>query len=173
LLSRQRAPITTSNVLSSSSPQKATDLSSGQPSAESPRPASTAQQQQPAESDQPVAKKTLADWMADDDGHEYFAEKRERGGRKKRRKNKDATKQEQSHPEEEWYQPYDPARATDYHAWMHSEARLEIEREWKEKLYEHRRRPEQRSPSRASSVASPPRTATSERVAIAQSMDTC
>jgi splicing factor 45 len=108
------------------------------------------------EEQQPAAKKTLADWMANDDDYEFYAEKRERGGRKKRKKNKDSAKQEdqqKQHPEEEWYQPYDPTRATDYHAWMRSDARVEIEREWKEKLYEHRRKASQRSMSEVSSEA--------------------
>ncbi len=66
-------------------------------------PGSTAQAPQPLKS-------TLADWTADgDDINNFYGEKRERGGRKKRKKNRQAQEIMQN-----WDDIYDPSRPNSY-----------------------------------------------------------
>lgn len=85
----------------------------------------------------PSAKTTLADWTADgedDDVNGSFrGEKRQRGGRKKRRKNK-----EESHVPQNWDDIYDPSRPNNYEDYKHSDEKLAEIREWKDRLYAHR-----------------------------------
>lgn len=87
-------------------------------------------------------KSTLADWTAaDDDDYEYTREKRQRGGRKKRKKNFE------TQVAQNWDDIYDPSRPTNYAEYRHSDEKIAEIREWKDRLYAHLRR---RSPSRYS-----------------------
>lgn len=83
------------------------------------------------------AKTTLADWAAtadDDDVNGFYAgEKRQRGGRKKRRKNREAETVIQN-----WDDIYDPSRPSNYEEYKHSEEKIREVREWKDRLYAHR-----------------------------------
>lgn len=101
--------------------------------------------------DQPLApppapsKSSIADWTtapADDQNVNdlYAGEKRTRGGRKKRKKNRA--------PEEviqNWDDIYDPSRPNNYEDYKNSEEKIREVREWKDRLYAHRIR--KRSPS--------------------------
>lgn len=84
----------------------------------------------------PVVRSTLADWTADDEDVNgfYAGEKRQRGGRKKRKKNvveKPAAV--------DWDEIYDPSRPSNYWEYIGSEEQMRERREWKDKLYAHRR----------------------------------
>ena len=85
----------------------------------------------------PPAKTTLADWTAEDQDNDvngfYSGEKRQRGGRKKQKKNKD-----ESHNPQNWDDIYDPSRPNNYEDYKHSDERILEIREWKDKLYAHR-----------------------------------
>jgi len=87
---------------------------------------------------------TLADWAADDDDVNgfYAGEKRQRGGRKKRKKNREAQELVQN-----WDDIYDPSRPNNYEEYKHSDEQIAEVREWKDRLYAHRMA---RSPSRDS-----------------------
>lgn len=87
---------------------------------------------------------TLADWAADDDDVNgfYAGEKRQRGGRKKRKKNREAQEFVQN-----WDDIYDPTRPNNYEEYKHSDEQIAEVREWKDRLYAHRMA---RSPSRDS-----------------------
>ncbi|GKZ46434.1 hypothetical protein AbraIFM66951_009376 [Aspergillus brasiliensis] len=90
-------------------------------------------------------KTTLADWAAteDDDVNGFYAgPKRQRGGRKKRKKNRDAQEFMQN-----WDDIYDPSRPNNYEEYKHSDEQIAEVREWKDRLYAHRMA---RSPSRDS-----------------------
>ena len=63
----------------------------------------------------------------------YGAEKRQRGGRKKRKKNKEETQIPQN-----WDDIYDPSRPNSYEEYKHSEEKISEMREWKDRLYAHR-----------------------------------
>ncbi|KAI5286895.1 hypothetical protein KEM54_006416 [Ascosphaera aggregata] len=81
----------------------------------------------------PATKFSAEDWVGEEDDDGFFAmEKRQRGGRKKRKKNREepiATN---------WDETYDPSRPTNLEEWLRSDARMVVEREWKERLYAHR-----------------------------------
>ena len=85
----------------------------------------------------PPAKTTLADWTAEDKDNDvngfYVGEKRQRGGRKKRKKNK-----EESHIPQNWDDIYDPSRPNSYDDYKHSDEKIMEIREWKDRLYAHR-----------------------------------
>lgn len=85
----------------------------------------------------PPVKTTLADWTAegeDNDVNEFYgSEKRQRGGRKKRKKNK-----EEYHAPQNWDDIYDPSRPNSYEDYKHSDEKIMEIREWKDKLYAHR-----------------------------------
>lgn len=87
---------------------------------------------------------TLADWAAEDDDVNgfYAGEKRQRGGRKKRKKNREAQEFVQN-----WDDIYDPTRPNNYEEYKHSDEQIAEVREWKDRLYAHRMA---RSPSRDS-----------------------
>ena len=93
--------------------------------------------QEPHESTQRSAPKTtIADWTADgdeDDVNGFYGEKRQRGGRKKRKKNK-----EESHIPQNWDDIYDPSRPNNYEEYKNSDEKIREVREWKDKLYAHR-----------------------------------
>lgn len=92
----------------------------------------------------PVVKSTLADWTTvgdDDDVNGFYGgEKRQRGGRKRRKKNR-----EEHVVVQDWDDIYDPARPNNYEEYKNSDEKIREVREWKERLYAHRRA--RRSPS--------------------------
>ncbi|PKX93125.1 putative G-patch DNA repair protein (Drt111) [Aspergillus novofumigatus IBT 16806] len=93
----------------------------------------------------PPVKTTLADWAAteeDDVNGFYVGEKRQRGGRKKRKKNREVQAFVQN-----WDDIYDPSRPNIYEEYKHSDEQIAEVREWKDRLYAHRMA---RSPSRNS-----------------------
>ena len=98
----------------------------------------------------PLAKTTLADWTAEGQDNDvngfYGGEKRQRGGRKKRKKNK-----EDSHVPQNWDDIYDPSRPNSYEDYKHSDERIIEIREWKDKLYAHRLAKRRDSDSESSS----------------------
>ena len=89
------------------------------------------------ESARSAVKTTLADWTAtgdDDDVNGFYgAEKRQRGGRKKRKKNR-----EDSHLAQNWDDIYDPSRPNSYEEYKNSDEKIREVREWKDRLYAHR-----------------------------------
>lgn len=91
------------------------------------------------------AKSALADWAAteeDDVNNFYSGPKRQRGGRKKRKKNRETEEYVQ-----DWDDIYDPSRPNIYEEYKHSDEQIAEVREWKDRLYAHRMA---RSPSRDS-----------------------
>src|SRR5205807_6503780 len=83
----------------------------------------------------PAVKTTLADWTVDDDDINgfYAGEKRARGGRKKRKKNKGEAVVVQN-----WDDIYDPARPNSFEEYKNSEESILEIRQWKNRLYSHR-----------------------------------
>ncbi|KAL1960268.1 hypothetical protein VTO42DRAFT_8811 [Malbranchea cinnamomea] len=83
----------------------------------------------------PATKTRLEDWTGDDDDVNgfYGVEKRQRGGRKKRKKNREAATVTQN-----WDDIYDPSRPNSYDAYKHSDEMIREIREWKDRLYAHR-----------------------------------
>ena len=63
----------------------------------------------------------------------YGTEKRQRGGRKRRKKTK-----EESHIPQNWDDIYDPSRPNNYEDYKHSDEKILELREWKDRLYAHR-----------------------------------
>ncbi|KAL8701842.1 MAG: hypothetical protein Q9224_000309 [Gallowayella concinna] len=90
----------------------------------------------PNSTHQPPLKSTLSDWAAvreDEDGNGFHAaEKRQRGGRKKRKKNKDVQ------VVQNWDDIYDPSRPNSYEEYQNSDEKFMEIREWKDRLYAHR-----------------------------------
>ncbi|KAK2594420.1 hypothetical protein QQS21_007874 [Conoideocrella luteorostrata] len=83
----------------------------------------------------PPAKSSLADWTAteEDEWRYGLVEKRQRGGRKKRKK--------QHMPvETDWEEIYDPSRPTNIEEYLRSDEKIDEVREWKALLYRHRKR---------------------------------
>ena len=79
-------------------------------------------------------KSTFADWTADaDDAGFYGGEKRQRGGKKKRKKNTETRVVTQN-----WDDIYDPSRPNNYDDYKNSEEKIAEIREWKDRLYAHR-----------------------------------
>ncbi|KAH6674603.1 hypothetical protein B0J14DRAFT_45011 [Halenospora varia] len=93
---------------------------------------------QPAAAARPAVKSTLADWTGtgdDDDVNGFYGgEKRQRGGRK-RRKNKH---REEHVAIQDWDDIYDPTRPNSYEEYKHSDEKIREIREWKDRLYAHR-----------------------------------
>ncbi|KAF8862321.1 hypothetical protein BDZ45DRAFT_646154 [Acephala macrosclerotiorum] len=90
-----------------------------------------------ANTQRPAAKTTLADWTGGDDEDVngfYGGEKRQRGGRKKR-KNKH---REEHIAVQDWDDIYDPARPNSYEEYKNSDEKVREVREWKDRLYAHR-----------------------------------
>ena len=89
-----------------------------------------------AASQRNLQKTTIADWTGDgdeDDVNGFYGEKRQRGGRKKRKKNKGDT-----HIPQNWDDIYDPSRPNNYEEYRHSDEQLREIREWKDRLYAHK-----------------------------------
>jgi splicing factor 45 len=63
----------------------------------------------------------------------YAGEKRQRGGRKRRKKNK-----EEHSVIQDWDDIYDPSRPNSYEEYKHSDEKIREVREWKDRLYAHR-----------------------------------
>lgn len=86
----------------------------------------------------PAFKSTLADWTATGDGDDvngfYAGEKRQRGGRKRRKKNK-----EEYAIAQDWDDIYDPTRPNSYEEYKHSDEKIREVTEWKDRLYAHRK----------------------------------
>ncbi|KAH0543833.1 hypothetical protein FGG08_001872 [Glutinoglossum americanum] len=85
----------------------------------------------------PVLTSSLADWAGNDEDDVngfYGAEKRQRGGRKKRKKNR----RESAIPQN-WDDIYDPSRPNNYEEYKNSDERIREARDWKDRLYAHRR----------------------------------
>ncbi|PLB54404.1 hypothetical protein P170DRAFT_346505 [Aspergillus steynii IBT 23096] len=122
-------------------PTKRPQLAAQKPKAKPNLPKTS---QPPVTSNAPV-KTSLADWAAteDDDVNGFYAgPKRQRGGRKKRKKNREAEEMMQN-----WDDIYDPSRPNNYEEYKHSDEQISEVREWKDRLYAHRM---VRSPSRDS-----------------------
>lgn len=86
----------------------------------------------------PPPKTSIADWTGDGDGDDvngfYEGEKRQRGGRKKRKKGN----KEESHVVQNWDDIYDPSRPNNYEDYKNSDEKIREVREWKDRLYAHR-----------------------------------
>ena len=67
----------------------------------------------------------------------YAGEKRQRGGRKKRKKNREGAQQMIV---QNWDDIYDPSRPNNYDEYKHSDEKIAEVREWKDRLYAHRMR---------------------------------
>ncbi|KAI0179098.1 hypothetical protein GGR52DRAFT_534795 [Hypoxylon sp. FL1284] len=93
---------------------------------------------------QAPAKSRLADWApTEEDEYMYgTGEKRARGGRRKKKK-----KVEEVPMETDWDEIYDPSRPTNVDEYMRSDERIREVREWKDLLYKHRRRDDERQGS--------------------------
>lgn len=83
----------------------------------------------------PPLKSTLADWTNDDEDVNGFYQgpKRERGGKKRRKKNREEYTVAQN-----WDDIYDPSRPNNYDEYKHSDEKIREVREWKDRLYAHR-----------------------------------
>ncbi|KAF7585919.1 hypothetical protein BBP40_009865 [Aspergillus hancockii] len=113
--------------------------------AQKPKPKPALLKTTPVAAPTAAPKTTLADWAntEDDDVNDFYAgPKRQRGGRKKRKKNKDVHEFVQN-----WDDIYDPSRPNSYEEYKHSDEQIAEVREWKDRLYAHRM---VRSPSRDS-----------------------
>ena len=64
----------------------------------------------------------------------FYGEKRQRGGRKKRKKNK----QQEAPVAQNWDDVYDPSRPNSYEAYKNSDEKIREVRDWKDRLYAHR-----------------------------------
>ena len=84
-------------------------------------------------------KNTLANWTTDAEDREtadaYPTEKRQRGGRKNRKKNRDGSPVPQN-----WEDIYDPSRPNNYEEYKNSHERHMGTSDWKVRLYKHRLR---------------------------------
>lgn len=82
---------------------------------------------------------TLADWVATEEDEWMYGvgEKRQRGGRKKKKRKQD----EQF--ETDWDEMYDPSRPTNVDEFLKSDEKVAEVQEWKGLLYRHRKRPDE------------------------------
>ncbi|KAL7622961.1 hypothetical protein AAE478_006640 [Parahypoxylon ruwenzoriense] len=105
-----------------------------------PGPAGVVNASGPAAAAAP-AKTTLADWApTEEDEYMYGAsERRARGGRRKKKKKNDDVPFET-----DWDEIYDPSRPTNVDEYLRSDERIREVREWKDLLYKHRRREDER-----------------------------
>lgn len=100
-------------------------------------------------------KNTLANWTTDAEDREtaeaYPAEKRQRGGRKNRKKNRDGSSVPQN-----WEDIYDPSRPNNYEEYKNSHERNSGVSDWKVRLYEHRARRRRNAGAELVGLASQP-----------------
>ncbi|KAL8953787.1 MAG: hypothetical protein Q9222_000352 [Ikaeria aurantiellina] len=98
---------------------------------------------------EPFSRTTLLDWAAEPEDEDVngfqTAEKRQRGGRKKRKKTKEV------HVAQNWDDIYDPSRPNSYEEYQNSDEKFLEIKEWKDKLYAHRLAKRYRSSSDGSS----------------------
>ncbi|PTB40864.1 uncharacterized protein TrAFT101_006017 [Trichoderma asperellum] len=82
---------------------------------------------------------SLADWVATEEDEWMYGvgEKRQRGGRKKKKRKQD----EQF--ETDWDEMYDPSRPTNVDEFLKSDEKVAEVQEWKGLLYRHRKRPDE------------------------------
>lgn len=106
-----------------------------------PKPAAAAETGAAAPAAAPASvpgppKSRLADWAAaeDDEWRYGTGEKRQRGGRKKKKNRQDVPVQTN------WDDLYDPARPTNIEEYVRSDEKVDEVREWKALLYRHRRK---------------------------------
>ncbi|KAG9241964.1 hypothetical protein BJ878DRAFT_518110 [Calycina marina] len=92
----------------------------------------------PINTTRPSVKSKLADWTVDDDVNGFYGgtpgEKRQRGGRKRRKKNK-----EDFVVAQDWDDIYDPTRPNSYEEYKNSDEKVREFTEWKDVLYAHRK----------------------------------
>ncbi|KAL9064714.1 MAG: hypothetical protein Q9157_007731, partial [Trypethelium eluteriae] len=89
---------------------------------------------------QNVNKSTLADWAAEDEMDYYVEEKRERGGKRaKRKRAKNQATNRETVPRD-WDDIYDLSMPTQYEEFKGSDEHYRTTREWKDRLYAHRRK---------------------------------
>lgn len=88
-------------------------------------------------------KSSLADWAANEEDEYMYgtADKRARGGRRKKKKNQQL---EAVPAETDWDEIYDPSRPTNVDEYLRSDEKIREVREWKALLYKHRRRGNER-----------------------------
>lgn len=104
--------------------------------AQKPKPKPTLPKGVPPSATAAPVTSSLADWAAteDDDVNGFYTgEKRQRGGRKKRKKNREAQEFYQN-----WDDIYDPSRPNNYEEYKNSDEKIAEVREWKDRLYAHR-----------------------------------
>ena len=85
-------------------------------------------------------KSTLADWAAEDEVDYYAAEKRERGGKKAKRKRAKNQAVARGAVSRDWDDIYDLSMPTQYEEYKGSDEQYRARREWKDRLYAHRRK---------------------------------
>ena len=103
----------------------------------------------------PPTKSSLADWTAtasDDEWANLERQPRQRGGRKKRKKNRDTQEVTTN-----WDDIYDPSRPNNYEEYKNSEEKVREVQEWKDLLYRHRMRRPQTSGEESDTSAQRPR----------------
>lgn len=102
----------------------------------------------------PLNKSSIADWTAtasDDEWANLERQPRQRGGRKKRRKNRDTQEITTN-----WDDIYDPSRPNNYEEYKNSEEKVREVQEWKDLLYRHRMRRRQTSEEQSDTSARRP-----------------
>ncbi|KAL8964797.1 MAG: hypothetical protein Q9197_006796 [Variospora fuerteventurae] len=112
------------------------DLKNVDPSNVCRSPSTIAPDGEPSTTFQQQAKTTISDWAAELEDvashHCYPLEKRQRGGRKKRKKTKEFS------AVQHWDDIYDPLRPNAYEEYQNSDEKMLEIREWKDRLYAHR-----------------------------------
>ncbi|KAL8646415.1 MAG: hypothetical protein Q9210_006156 [Variospora velana] len=112
------------------------DLKSVDPPNDCRSPSTKAPDGEPSTTFQQQAKTTISDWAAEPEdvaSHDcYPLEKRQRGGRKKRKKTKEFS------AVQHWDDIYDPSRPNAYEEYQNSDEKMLEIREWKDRLYAHR-----------------------------------
>ncbi|KAL9046404.1 MAG: hypothetical protein Q9206_007090, partial [Seirophora lacunosa] len=92
---------------------------------------------EPNTTPQQHTKTSISDWAAeleDVASHDcYPSEKRQRGGKKKRKKNKESS------TVQHWNDIYDPSRPNAYEEYQNSDEKMLEIKEWKDRLYAHRK----------------------------------
>jgi splicing factor 45 len=97
-------------------------------------------------------KSRLADWAATEDDEWLYGtgEKRQRGGRKKKKRKQEYQAQT------DWEELYDPSKPTNIDEYVRSDEKIDEVRDWKALLYRHRRKPVDSDSSDAEDTGSMP-----------------